>query len=128
MAKYRIKNPEIREFVKQVWGLETLSEDVCENIEMSLTVYCDGKHNFIRRIPIEFEEVYEYNPKAWNEYPKVKPPKEGWYRVEHDYQDEVIHRAMYWLNNCWREDPHRGVYINPNLRKNIKFKPWDDEE
>ena len=30
----------------------------------------------------ELEEVYEYNPKTWNEFPKVKPPYGVMMRIE----------------------------------------------
>lgn len=145
--KYRIKNPEVE---KAVRGFFTTQEA----FEKELNAWSEHHfkyHAYLSQLKIEansaesitgctcalyvatsdVEEVVEYDPKVWNEYPKVTPPKEGWYRVEHDYQDEVIHRAMYWDGEYWLDQEMvfkrqtGGIMLE---KGNPRFKPWDDEE
>lgn len=144
MTKYRIKDEAIEKAVRELFKTEEIYQSVLNDT-------CD-KHfrDYFRGIVIEgnstqtkmgfrfsigiakmlIEEVVEYDPKKWNEYPKVTPPKEGWYRVEHDYQDEVIHRAMYWDGENWLDQEmvfKRQTGWIKIEKGNPRFKPWDDE-
>lgn len=69
----------------------------------------------------ELEEVHDYNPKAWNEYPKVKPPEGIPMRVETDkFRDCAIFK-----DGCWQSE----MFGKPNGRfynEVYRFRPWDD--
>ena len=145
--KYRIKNLEIEKAVRGLFTTQEAFEKqlnawseyhfkyysnyscikIVANSAESITGYaCE-----LYVATSDVEEVVEYDPKVWNKYPKVKPPKEGWYRVEHDYQDEDIHRAMYWDGENWldQEMVFKGQTGWIKIEKNNpRFKPWDDEE
>lgn len=134
--KYRIKNPEVE---KAVRGLFKTQED----FEAQLNLECEKqKHSVYRifRIAIEpnlcvlnsdnvvgilksdVEEVVEYDPKVWNEYPKVTPPKDDYYRVQMTLPNFEVKRFMLeWRDGKWRVD-----YLSEH--RELLFKPWDDEE
>lgn len=68
------------------------------------------------------KEVVKYDPKVWNEYPKVIPPKEGWYRVQYEVECiGYVRRVVYWNGKEW-ETHHSFVE-----RFAFGFKPWDDD-
>ena len=80
----------------------------------------------------ELEEVHDYNPKAWNEYPKVKPVNPGIYRLEVKYCaggatqcyaavfDFSSHKNWYIYG--------QGCLIDTNVSDGgyVRFRPWDD--
>ncbi len=66
----------------------------------------------------ELEEVCEYNPKGWNEYPKVTPPEDVWMRVE--TTRKVGAKAMF-KNGYWVE-PDGHYFVTGGGR----FRPWED--
>ena len=86
--------------------------DKKEDIELSV---------FIRPEAIE----PEYNPKAWNEYPKVTPPEDVIMRVELRRSDEGL--KAFWDGENWRRCRSTGICWNPVIEKDIsRFRPWDD--
>ena len=73
-------------------------------------------------VAVQVEEVVEYDPKVWNEYSKVKPPKKGYYRVElrNDSGEVELRSVEYW------DKTFEASYLSPKPL-NLFFKPWDDE-
>lgn len=80
----------------------------------------------------ELEEVPEYNPKAWNDYPKVKPVEPGIYRLE-------VKRNAGGVTRCYAAvfDFSTGknwyIYGQGNLIDTdvldggyVRFRPWED--
>ena len=144
--KYRIKNPEVEKAVRGLFVTQEAFEKqlnawseyhfkyypdyICIKIVASSAESITGYACELYVATSDVEEVVEYDPKVWNPYPQVTPPKEGWYRVEHDYQDDVIHRAMYWDGENWLDQKmiskrQEGWIILD--KGNPRFKPWDDE-
>lgn len=65
----------------------------------------------------DLEEVPEYNPKAWNEYPKVTPPQHKPLRVE--FADKGGTKAFF--DDCLRE------YVTAKrIDRPCRFRPWED--
>lgn len=65
----------------------------------------------------ELEEVPEYNPHAWNEYPKVKPPQHEPLRVE--FADKSGTKAFF--DDCLRE------YVTAKrIDSPCRYRPWED--
>ena len=64
----------------------------------------------------------------WKNFPKDKPLKTGLYRVEYDCADHHWYQCWYWDEDAWVEENFRGCLIHLQNKKNIRFKPWDDEE
>lgn len=80
----------------------------------------------------ELEEVPEYNPKAWNEYPKVKPVEPGIYRLE-------VKRNAAGVTRCYAAvfdfSSHKNWYIygqgcliDTSVLDGgyVRFRPWED--
>lgn len=82
----------------------------------------------------ELEEVPEYNPKAWNEYPKVIPPKNVVMRCEiyterydtytpEPKGGELVDRTSgVWNGHSW--DFNSLNYIVPD-NWTIRYRPWE---
>ncbi len=101
-----------------------------ERIEQTeATNLCDDYRKTLNMVANEFqkqsedsEEVVKYDPKVWNEYPKVMPPKEGWYRIQYEVECVgYVRRVVYWNGTEW-ETHHLFVE-----KFAFCFKPWDDE-
>lgn len=137
--KYRIKNPEVE---KAVRGLFKTQEDFEKQLN-AWSEYHFKYYSSYSRIKIvaisaesitgyacelyvatsDIEEVVEYDPKVWNEYPKVTPPKEGWYRIQYEVEDVGnVRRVIYWNGKEWE------THCSFIEKFAFGFKPWDDEE
>lgn len=66
----------------------------------------------------ELEEVPEYNPNDWNEFPTVKPPEDIWMRIES--KDGWGAKAK-WTGSSWL-DCNKWVLIE----KEYRFRPWEN--
>lgn len=76
--------------------------------------------------PEDVETFAEYDPHAWNNYPKVTPPEGVWMRVEVLTLAGIpIRKAMFYKSGRWGQYPlDPGEVVNSRLR----FRPWDEEE
>ena len=77
----------------------------------------------------ELEEIPEYNPNAWNEYPKVKPPKNVLMQVKIHKPWGVeytcgIYTKGEWFNVYDGEPDERFVFEEEIAF--IEFRPWGD--
>ena len=74
----------------------------------------------------ELEEVYEYNPKTWNGFPKVKPPYDVMMRVEMYNKLGFAGIFKHFIEGdqwCYANgSPMPKAYSN-NVRR---FRPWVD--
>lgn len=70
----------------------------------------------------DLEEVPEYNPKAWNEYPKVTPPEGVPMRVETNMGFGFKARFEHgdWLDN-------RNDVVGFDDGNVIRFRPWNED-
>lgn len=74
----------------------------------------------------ELEEVAEYNPHAWNEYPEVTPP--------YDVMMRIKMKNGYLRAGYLKKFPDGDSWVNPNgvLMCNAEnaeielFRPWED--
>lgn len=87
----------------------------------------------------EIEVVPVYDPKAWNEYPAVEPPEGVWMRFEYKCvnddlkdiepccnDDEPIGVRLIYRNGEWRNS--RNSPLCTNIIREVRFRPWDDDE
>ena len=80
----------------------------------------------------ELEEVSEYNPKAWNEYPAVKPPEGEMMRVE--YFSLILRKlgrtCAIFCNGQWfveiAGEPDTEFPLEETMIKVKRFRPWED--
>lgn len=77
----------------------------------------------------ELEDIPEYNPNAWNEYPKVTPPEGVLMRVEartlDDYGERLIVKfyGATYVDGAWRS----SVEIEyPETLQIFRFRPWKE--
>ena len=135
--KYRIKNPEVEKAVRGLFKTQEAYEEalnnsarikvpyaevrlICVHGHVSVTgSYCDV-HVAVSNI----EEVVEYDPKKWNEYPKVKPPKKDIYRVEYHFDSGEVKKESVYFNG----ETFVTGWLTLNGGVRTYFKPWDDEE
>ena len=139
MKKYRIKNEAIEKsvcglfatreaFEKQLnaWSeyhFNYYSNYSCIKIVVNSADSITGYACELYVATSDVEELIEYNPRVWNEYPKVTPPKKGWYRIQYEVEDVgYVRRVVYWNGKEW-ETHHSFVE-----KLAFGFKPWDDEE
>ena len=86
-------------------------------------------------VPEDLEEVPEYNPHAWNEYPKVIPPKNVVMRCEiyterydtytpEPKGGELVDRTSgVWNGHSWDFNPLNYI-VHDNWT--IRYRPWED--
>lgn len=73
----------------------------------------------------EIEEIPEYNPNDWNEYPAVTPPEGVWMRVEAMREDCVVmHLSFLFENGVWVDE--NGTTFNLTKSMCARFRPWED--
>ena len=69
------------------------------------------------------EEVREYDPHKWNEYPEVTPPEGVWMRCETDANaiQHKIRRVAKFDGREWRDSLSKQVVVH-------RFRPWDEDD
>lgn len=82
------------------------------------------EHNVIEFSINEIEEVIEYNPNGWNNYPDVTPPESVMMRVDcFNESGLLIHSCRgYWNGQCWMT--WNGYKLDD--AQTIRFRPWED--
>lgn len=73
----------------------------------------------------ELEEVAEYNPHAWNEYPKVTPSENIPMRVETESGGYIYRECAIFNEGVWKCE--RDGNADEELYGHVKrFRPWED--
>lgn len=73
----------------------------------------------------ELEEVAEYNPHAWNEYPKVTPLENIPMRVETESGGYIYRECAIFNEGVWKCE--RDGNADEELYGHVKrFRPWED--
>lgn len=69
------------------------------------------------------EEVREYDPHKWNEYPEVTPPEGVWMRCETDVNaiERKIRHVAKFDGREWRDYLSKQVVVH-------RFRPWDEDD
>ena len=102
-----------------------------ENIDSDFIVYVefgrdflgdDNAENCLCFRTDELEEVAEYNPKGWNEYPKATPPEGVPMRVETNMGFGFKARFEHgdWLDN-------RNDVVGFDDGNVIRYRPWNED-
>lgn len=74
----------------------------------------------------ELEEIHEYNPNGWNEYPKVTPPEGVLMRLELEgkmYFGGLYHKFYDGEGWCYADGKPMPIAYSEAVRR---FRPWDD--
>ena len=81
---------------------------------------------------VQLEEVSDFNPNAWNEYPAVKPPEGEMMRVE--YFSLILRKlgrtCAIFCNGQWfveiDGEPDTEFPLEKTMIKVKRFRPWED--
>lgn len=136
--KYRLKDRELQKKLDEATDGEfsrRLQNDR-ERMDGMILIGCMGMiedrrrhhHTKIQRMTLcfatdEIEEVAEYDPHKWNEYPEVTPPEGVWMRCETDVNaiEHKIRHIAKFDGREWRDYLSKQVVVH-------RFRPWDDPE
>lgn len=134
--KYRLKDRELQEKLDAISGgdFSKRLQDPAKSEEGFAVAYGDFPEiNGLRHLSLfladEIEEVPEYDPKAWNEWPDVEPPEHVLMQVEFKEKDkERLYRSCWkWSGYEWNWGDGRGfVSVNTDNLREIRFRPWGD--
>ena len=144
MTKYQLKDQERQNAITSIfpwfktalskaylrekfYGDKSLGKFLCvDNSETSYAEKCSLEFG-----PREYEEVKEYNPDDWNEWPEVKPPF-GLMCVELVDQDDHKHyRVGYTCGGQWMRGEYgigandaKPLFSPTYPPKSLRFRPW----
>lgn len=101
----------------------------------SLTIHAEQTRNNVEFVLFPDDDKYfiqipEYNPDNWNNYPDVKPPLPGYYRIESNHVSyrevtkSIRKECWLWTGSNWEWVNAPGRVVNTSCHANIKFKPW----
>ena len=97
-----------------------ISAEQCRS-NVEFTIFLDDEY---------FIQIPEYNPDKWNNFPDVKPPEPGYYRIESNHVSyrevtkSVRKECWLWTGSYWEWVNAPGRVVNTSCHANIKFKPW----
>ena len=136
--KYRIKDHELQRKLDEATDGEfsrRLQNDR-ERMDGMILIGCMGmiedrrrhNHTKLQRMTLcfatdEIEEVAEYDPHKWNEYPEVTPPEGVWMRCETDLNaiEHKIRHVAKFDGREWRDYLSKQVVVH-------RFRSWDNPE
>lgn len=128
---------ELNETVKE--KINEFSSDSLEEGDLITLMFCRDSQIELGKLYFlfsELEEVPEYNPKAWNEYPKVIPPKNVVMRCEiytERYDTDtpepkggkLIERTSGVFDGFKWNLYSLSLSISENWT--IRYRPWDED-
>lgn len=105
--------------------LEECADDIhSECIVIELDKYGDVELSVFVRPPA-LEKIPEYNPKDWNEYPKVTPSENIPMRVETESGGYIYRECAIFNEGVWKCE--RDGNADEELYGHVKrFRPWED--
>jgi hypothetical protein len=81
-----------------------------------------------RELQEKLEEVREYDPHKWNEYPEVTPPEGVLMRVEcRDGRKACAKYRLFIEGGSWC-DVNGGAWPEAYSQSVARFRPWDEED
>lgn len=136
---WHLKDRELEKKLEEFTGgdfVNSLNREIeRENIDSEFFVWVefgrklsgdDNKENCLLFRVDELEEVHEYNPKDWNEFPKVKPPYNVMMRVEtHTGQGYKLLYKHLGDGDFWC-DPNFLLMSKAFSDDVTRFRPWED--
>lgn len=124
--KYRLKDERLKNFLENTFGSENVERtidkgEVVDGILTFSTTF-DDKCWVEADIHVEeIEEVPEYDPDNWNDFPQVTPPEGVWMRCERDNSKFC---AEYVFDE---EDRSYKWFDDENYEQTVdRFRPWED--
>lgn len=132
---YRLKDRELQRKLDEIsdGSFSSRLADVSGEIPnlfrqgISTRIYFGDKYQFYLHATQDMlEEVPEYDPHGWNDFPEVEPPEGVLMRCEWIDCDGITHHfaatCAYVVNRFeWYDDEGGEVEVS-------RFRPWEDEE
>lgn len=132
--KYRLKDKDLQDLLDQISAEDFSAQlkevasfkDYPNPFARTRTIYFDLNHDTPVMLSVEItpdmvEEIEEYNPNGWNNFPEVTPPRNVLMRcVWVDLSCNTLHYAARF-DGSWRDDEGRIVAVD-------RFRPWDEED
>lgn len=133
--EYRFKSPEIETAVKafcKVYKVEQEELDDAVSKALTFDFHCfylvgNDDEETVLSFPVNcVEQVAEYNPKAWNNFPEATPPEGVFMRVEtiKGFRYCAKFDGKDWISPVF----NGGTTHNFSVYGVVHFRPWDDEE
>lgn len=137
---WHLKDRELEKKLEEFTGgdfVNSLNREIeRENIDSEFFVWVafgrklsgdDNKENCLLFRMDEIEEVHEYNPKAWNEFPKVKPPYNVMMRVETYFGQGYKLSYNHFEDGDFWCDPNCILMSGAFSDGVTRFRPWDED-
>lgn len=138
--KYRLKDKELQRKLDEISDgsfssrLADVSGAIPNLFRESITtrIYFGDKYQFSLQVTQDMlEEVREYDPHKWNEYPEVTPPEGVWMRCENVYgsEPERLERFAARYTSQYEDGEWVDAWFSNGLRRDVtSFRPWDEED
>lgn len=140
--KYRLKDRELQEKLDAISGgdFSKKLQDPAKSEEGFAVAYGDFPEiNGLRHLSIfladEIEEVPEYDPNAWNEWPYVTPPEKVLLRAEilterYDQNGPEPKGGRPRYRGCAKWIGYWDFFGDAHVSMNetVRFRPWEDKK
>lgn len=140
--KYRLKDRELQEKLDAISGgdFSKKLQDPAKSEEGFAVAYGDFPEiNGLRHLSIfladEIEEVPEYDPNAWNEWPVVTPPEKVLLRAEilterYDQNGPEPKGGLPRYRGCAKWIGYWDFFGDAHVSMNetVRFRPWEDKK
>lgn len=134
--KYRLKDRELQKKLDEISqgdlsdALEVCSAAVASALKRgkSTIIWFGVQPKLSLEITSDMlEEVREYDPHKWNDFPEVEPPEDVWMRVERCVDGRTYHFAARYVPVGDSEDYEWLSEANLSIDVD-RFRPWDEED
>lgn len=134
--KYRLKDHELQKKLDEISkgdfsdALEVCSAAVASALKRGkpTTIWLGVQPQLSLEITSDMlEEVREYDPHKWNDFPEVEPPEDVWMRVERCVDGRTYHFAARYVPVGDSEDYEWLSEANLSIDVD-RFRPWDEED
>lgn len=140
--KYRLKDRELQEKLDAISGgdFSKKLQDPAKSEEGFAVAYGDFPEiNGLRHLSLfladEIEEVPEYDPNAWNEWPLVTPPEKVLLRAEilterYDQNGPEPKGGRPRYRGCAKWIGYWDFFGDAHVSMNetVRFRPWEDKK
>lgn len=142
--KYRLKSKELQRKLDEISGgdFSKMTEKFFDGRTFPITIYFhyvpEGKSGYFKFSATfqadEVEEVREYDPNRWNEWPDVEPPRHKLLRTEIlteriDWDTPEPRGGQSRFKGSGIFDGTEWYFYDATTRKEgetVRFRPWDD--
>lgn len=126
--QYRFKDKSLEQALNVIYGEEFVEDEVNRQMTNTTSYICfDIDHSSTTISKGEIAEINEYNPDAWNPFPKVTPKSDIVYLVtlRTPAGQRVVTKSLYLAGFGWRETFNLEVIAFREFPK--PYNPREDD-